>query len=133
MNNSHMASEKLLQAIRFVNEAKRAYEEGDNFGVVIRAYQAVQRLSQFLLNLYGFYVTDNPSLRLFLVPDTSEAVKAFKAKLVDLERRLHFSYMVEESSLINSVNIRGSEVKSLVDLLGGLVDEAYKIYDEFHN
>ena len=133
MNNSHMASEKLLQAMRFVNEAKRAYEEGDNFGVVIRAYQAVQRLSQFLLNLYGFYVADNSPLRLFLVPDTSETVRAFKAKLVDLERRLHFSYMVEESSLINSVNIRGSEVKSLVDLLGGLVDEAYKIYDEFHN
>ncbi len=128
-----MASEELLQAIRFANDAKRALEEGDNYGTVIRAYMAVQRLSQFLLNLFGFYVADNPTMRLVLVPDVNERVRAFKAKLIELERRLHFSYMVGESSLINSVNIRGSEVKSLVDVLGGLIDEAYQIYDQYHH
>jgi hypothetical protein len=95
-----MASEKLLQAMRLVEEASRAYEEGDNFGVVIRAYRIVETLSQFLLYLTGHYVEANDLPNYLVLVKGWQKTEAFARKLVNLYRKLYFAYKVEESSLI---------------------------------
>ncbi|MCQ4342392.1 MAG: hypothetical protein RXN77_02595 [Sulfolobaceae archaeon] len=128
-----MASEKLLQAMRLVEEASRAYEEGDNFGVVIRAYRIVETLSQFLLYLTGHYVEANDLPNYLVLVKGWQKIEAFARKLVNLYRKLYLAYKVEESSLIGSVNIRGTEAKQLKEGLRSLVEEAYQIYDEYHN
>jgi hypothetical protein len=128
-----MASEKLLQAMRLVEEASRAYEEGDNFGVVIRAYRIVETLSQFLLYLTGYYVEANDLPNHLVLVKGWQKTEAFARKLVNLYRKLYLAYKVEESSLIGSVNIRGTEAKQLKEELRSLVEEAYQIYDEYHN
>ncbi len=133
MNNSHMASEKLLQAMRLIEEASRAYDEGDNFGVIIRAMRLVETLSKFLLVLHGHYVAEDEAPNYLVLIDGSPKEEKFASKLLTLYRKLYFSYHVEESSLIGSVNIRGAEVKELKEELRSLVEEAYQIYDEYHH
>jgi len=84
-----MASEKLLQAMRLVEEASRAYEEGDNFGVVIRAYRIVETLSQFLLYLTGHYVEANDLPNYLVLVKGWQKTEAFARKLVNLYRKLY--------------------------------------------
>ncbi|AWR96636.1 hypothetical protein DFR86_03085 [Acidianus sulfidivorans JP7] len=137
MNTSALASEFILRSLRNLKEAKEAYEDGDTYYTLTRAYECLNNISNTLLAMYGIYVVDgDPIFSLEYLNesrDIDEKLKSAISEIQDLGRSLNVINYFDESSLKSpSILARDKELRDLLEKISKIVELVQDIFDDFH-
>lgn len=134
MDLMSLASERMLLALRFQQEAERALEEGDIAGAVIRCGLVVNEASTTILNMMGYYIDFREDSFKVLIKirnrgGVTQKVKEVVEMMEEIYVKAWVAKMFGESHMKSpSILVRNSEARLLVKTTGKVLEKTRDIF-----